>query len=117
MGGHAWKEGSEVPSLERMGMLFGRDGTLLQPAAQGVGRGLHQGSTLPGIGTSTRTGGEIQLEDGTACRFAHDFPALSSSLHRADDEFQNCSRLQELRSFWVFPQASIPVLERFVQVF
>jgi hypothetical protein len=38
-------------------------------------------------------------------------------LHRADDEFQNRSRLQELLSFWVFPQASIPVLERFVQVF
>src|SRR5258708_17616695 len=79
------------------------------------GRGLHQGIPLLGIGSSTRASGEIKLKDGTACRFAHGVPALSSSLHRSDDDSQNRSRLQELRSFWAFPQASIAVLERFVQ--
>ncbi len=131
--GHAWKAGLKVPSLERMGMLCGRDGTFLEPTAQFVGRdqplahllmllgvvghlfrellvvreqeiekegaglgedgrGLHQGIPFLGISSSTRASGEIQLEDGTACRFAHGVPALSSSWHRSDDESQNCSR-------------------------
>ena len=38
VGGHTGKAGSEVPIGEGMGMLFGRDGTLLQPTAQGVCR-------------------------------------------------------------------------------
>src|SRR5260370_34643971 len=50
------------------------------------GRGLRQGIPLLGIGASTRACGEIQLENGTACRFTHRFPALSSSLNRSDKD-------------------------------
>src|SRR5258708_20110885 len=81
------------------------------------GRGLHQGIPLLGIGSSTRASGELKLKDGTACRFAHGVPALSSSSHRSDDEPQNRSPLQELLSFCVFPQPIIPLLYLFIHVF
>jgi hypothetical protein len=62
-------------------------------------RGLLQGLPLLGIGSSTRASGKIQLENGTACRFAHRVPALSSSLSRSDKDPQNCSRFRWLRAF------------------
>jgi hypothetical protein len=78
------------------------------------GRGLRQGIPLLGIGSSTRACGEIQLEDGTACRFAHRFPAFSSWLKHADDDPQTRSRFRWLRPSWAFHRSSLPDLERFI---